>query len=81
VSIEEASLCEPPSTLRWPLDVIFDEDSSRTRMNFSAKNWAFLRSIACSILEADPEDIPIRNKAKNGLWSKDARFNLFAHVQ
>jgi predicted transposase YbfD/YdcC len=67
--------------LHWPLDVIFDEDASRSRKNFAPENWAVLRTIARNILEADPENIPIRKKMKKASWSKDALFNLFAHVQ
>ena len=67
--------------LHWPLDVIFDEDDARSCKDFSAENWAVLRAIARNILEADPDDIPIRKKMKRASWSKDALFKLFAHMR
>lgn len=67
--------------LHWSLDVIFDEDDARSRKNFAPENWAVLRTMARNILENDPEDIPIRKKMKKASWSKDALFNLFAHMQ
>jgi predicted transposase YbfD/YdcC len=67
--------------LHWTLDVIFCEDDARARKNYAPENWAVLRSMARNILEADPEDIPIRKKMKRAAWGKDYLFNLFTHVR
>lgn len=67
--------------LHWKLDVIFEEDSSRTRKNYAPENLAVIRRIAHNILSAHPSDKSIRRKMKLASWSKDFFFDLFAHMQ
>lgn len=60
------------NSLHWVLDVAFDEDHSRARKGFAAKNLATARQIALNLLKQDTtEKVGIKNKRKGCGWSKD----------
>ena len=67
--------------LHWKLDVIFEEDSARSRKDYAPENLAVIRRIAHNILSTHPSDKPIRKKMKLASWSKDFFFELFTHMQ
>ena len=60
------------NSLHWVLDVAFNEDLSRARKGFAAKNLATARQIALNLLKQDTTvKIGIKNKRKGCGWSKD----------
>jgi predicted transposase YbfD/YdcC len=65
----------------WPLDVVFDEDDSRTRKNHAPQNLSFIRRMALDILSAHPENRSIARKMKLAAWKKEFFFDLFAHLR
>lgn len=67
--------------LHWKLDVIFEEDSARSRKDHAPENLAVIRRIAHNILSAHPSDKSIRRKMKRASWSKDFFFELFTHMR
>jgi predicted transposase YbfD/YdcC len=67
--------------LHWKLDVIFEEDSARSRKDYAPENLAVIRRIAHNILSAHPSDKSIRRKMKLASWSKDFIFELFTHMR
>ena len=67
--------------LHWKLDVIFEEDSARSRKDYAPENLAVIRRIAHNILSAPPSDKSIRRKMKLASWSKDFLFELFTHMR
>jgi predicted transposase YbfD/YdcC len=67
--------------LHWKLDVIFEEDSARSRKDYAPENLAVVRRIAHNILSAHPSDKSIRHKMKRASWSKDFFFELFTHMR
>jgi predicted transposase YbfD/YdcC len=67
--------------LHWKLDVIFEEDSARSRKDYAPENLAVIRRIAHNILSAHPSDKSIRHKMKLASWSKDFFFELFTHMR
>jgi predicted transposase YbfD/YdcC len=67
--------------LHWKLDVIFEEDSARSRKDYAPENLAIIRRIAHNILSAHPSDKSIRRKMKRASWSKDFFFELFTHMR
>lgn len=67
--------------LHWKLDVIFEEDSARSRKDYAPENLAVIRRIAHNILSAHPGDKSIRRKMKLASWSKDFFFELFTHMR
>lgn len=54
--------------LHWVLDVHFDEDGSRTRMDNAPENLAILRRLALNILRSHPHKASIRRKIKRAGW-------------
>jgi predicted transposase YbfD/YdcC len=50
------------NTLHWTLDVTFQEDSKRNRMDNSAVNFAFLRRITLNLLKKEESKISIEHK-------------------
>jgi predicted transposase YbfD/YdcC len=67
--------------LHWTLDVIFEEDSARSRKDYAPENLAVVRRIAHNILSAHPSDKSIRKKMKLASWSKDFFFDLFSQMR
>jgi predicted transposase YbfD/YdcC len=67
--------------LHWTLDVIFEEDSARSRKDYAPENLAVVRRIAHNILSAHPSDKSIRKKMKLASWSKDFFFDLFTQMR
>lgn len=65
----------------WTLDVVFEEDRSRTRKDHAPANLAVLRRIALNILNAHPDKIPTARKQRKANWSKNYFIQLFTHMR
>jgi predicted transposase YbfD/YdcC len=50
------------NTLHWSLDVTFDEDRKRNRMDNSAVNTSFLRRITLNLIKQEPTKMSIAHK-------------------
>lgn len=50
------------NTLHWSLDVTFDEDRQRNRINNSAVNTSFLRRITLNLIKQEPTKMSIAHK-------------------
>jgi predicted transposase YbfD/YdcC len=67
--------------LHWMLDVIFDEDGSRTRKDNGPENLAILRRLALNILRAHPAPLSMRQKIKSAGWDDSFLLSLFSHMR
>lgn len=67
--------------LHWRLDVVFNEDDSRTRKNYGPQNLAAVRRIALDILRAHPDNRSVGRKMKLAAWKKEFFFELFAYMR
>lgn len=67
--------------LHWQLDVLFAEDSSRSRKNNAPANIAVLRRLALNVLRADPEKIPLSHKRLKARWTDQAFLRLMTHMR
>ena len=50
------------NVLHWSLDVTFDEDRRRNRMDNSAVNFSFLRRITLNLIKQEPTKMSIAHK-------------------
>jgi predicted transposase YbfD/YdcC len=57
------------NSLHWVLDVIFDEDHSRTRNRCMTDNLSWLRRFAVSLLKRHPSKDSIRCKSRMAGWN------------
>jgi predicted transposase YbfD/YdcC len=55
--------------LHWVLDVVMDEDGSRTRKDHGPENLARLRRFALNLLRANPDKGSTRGKIKRAGWN------------
>jgi predicted transposase YbfD/YdcC len=55
--------------LHWVLDVVFGEDRSRARAGHAAKNLAWLRRVALSLIRQDKSKGSIKGKRKRAGWN------------
>jgi predicted transposase YbfD/YdcC len=67
--------------LHWILDVVFDEDGSRTREGNGPENLAILRRAAINIIRSHPERISMRQKVKRAGWDDTFLLNLLSHMR
>jgi predicted transposase YbfD/YdcC len=67
--------------LHWPLDVVFSEDSARTRKDHAPQNLSIIRQMALSMLKSHPDTRSIRRKMNMAAWSKEFFFELFTHMR
>lgn len=67
--------------LHWRLDVVFDEDDSRSRKSYAPENLAVLRRMALNILQAHPSAKSIARKMKQAAWSKPFFLELFTQMR
>jgi len=59
------------NSLHWVLDVIFNEDQSRTRKRRIANNLSWLRRFAIGLLKRHPANDSIKGKSRMAGWSND----------
>ena len=58
--------------LHWTLDMVFDEDHSRTRSRYAAENLAVMRHIVFDMIRRDKVTSGgIKRKKKEMTWSQD----------
>ena len=67
--------------LHWPLDVVFQEDLSRTRKDNAPQNLATLRHLALNILRAHPKKSSLDLKRRRAGWDDAFLLELMTHVQ
>ena len=67
--------------LHWVLDVHFDEDGSRTRMDNAPENLAILRRLALNILRSHPHNASIRRKIKRAGWDDAFLMAMLSHMR
>jgi predicted transposase YbfD/YdcC len=67
--------------LHWVLDVHFDEDGNRARLDNAPENLAILRRLALNILRACPGPSSIRRKIKRAGWDNGFLLALFSHMR
>lgn len=57
--------------LHWVLDVTFDEDQSRLRKGFGARNMAVVRHFALNLIRSADDKASIKQRRKKTAWSDD----------
>jgi predicted transposase YbfD/YdcC len=67
--------------LHWVLDVVFDEDASRTRKDNGPENLAILRRLAVNIIRAHPARISMRQKVKRAGWDDAFLLDVLGHIR
>jgi predicted transposase YbfD/YdcC len=67
--------------LHWVLDVIFDEDGSRTRKDNGPENLAILRRCALNIIRSHPDPSSMRQKVKRAGWDEAFLLDLIGHMR
>lgn len=67
--------------LHWVLDVNFDEDANRARMDHAPENLAILRRLALNILRSQPDPTPVRRKIKRAGWDDSFLLAMLGHMR
>lgn len=67
--------------LHWVLDVHFDEDGNRARMDNAPENLAILRRLALNILRSHPGPTSIRRKIKRAGWDDSFLLAVLGHMR
>jgi predicted transposase YbfD/YdcC len=67
--------------LHWVLDVHFDEDGNRARMDNAPENLAILRRLALNILRSHPNSTPVRRKIKRAGWDDSFLLAMLGHMR
>jgi predicted transposase YbfD/YdcC len=67
--------------LHWPLDVVFQEDLSRTRKDNAPQNLATLRHLSLNILRAHPKKTSLNLKRRRAGWDDTFLLELMTHMQ
>ena len=67
--------------LHWVLDVHFDEDGNRARMDNAPENLAILRRLALNILRCHPASTSIRRKIKRAGWDDSFLLAMLGHMR
>jgi predicted transposase YbfD/YdcC len=67
--------------LHWVLDVVFCEDSSRTRKDNAPENLAILRRFAVNIIRSHTDQISMRQKVKRAGWDDAFLLELISHMR
>jgi predicted transposase YbfD/YdcC len=67
--------------LHWVLDVVFDEDASRTRKDNAPENLAILRRLALNIVRSHPASMSMRQKIKTAGWDNSFLLGMLSHMR
>jgi len=68
--------------LRWPLDVVLDEDLARNRKDNGPANLALLKRLALNIARAHPDTkTALRAKLKRAGWDDAFLFDMLNHMR
>ena len=69
------------NSLHWCLDVVFNEDKSRTHVDNSGENFAVIRHIALNLLKAYPAKMSFARKRRKCEYDADFVANvLFSQI-
>jgi len=67
--------------LHWVLDVDFDEDSCRVRVDHAPENFALVRQIAHNLIKQESsKNVSVRRKIKKAGWDSDFLARIVAGV-
>jgi predicted transposase YbfD/YdcC len=69
------------NNLHWQLDVLLNEDESRSRKNAAPANLAVLRRLTLNVLRADPRNIPMSHKRLQASWSPEDFLRAIIHMR
>ena len=67
--------------LHWMLDVNFNEDACRARMDHAPENLAILPRLAINIIRNHPDPISLRQKIKRAAWEDSYLLAILTHMQ
>jgi predicted transposase YbfD/YdcC len=67
--------------MHWVLDVVFDEDASRSRKDNAPENLAILRRLALNIVRSHPAPFSMRQKIKSAGWDDSFLLGMLAHMR
>ena len=67
------------NSLHWVLDVGFNEDQSRLRNGFGAKNMAVVRHFALNLVRSAKDKKSIKLRRKVAGWTPDYLEQLLSH--
>lgn len=66
------------NNLHWQLDITFDEDKLRARINNAAQNMSILRRMVLNTLKKEPSKGSLKGKRKKAGWSEVYLLKLLA---
>ena len=67
--------------LHWQLDVVLDEDMSRSRKDHAPENLAMLRRLALNIVRADKSKGSLAGKLRKCAWNDDALLKMLGQMR
>lgn len=67
--------------LHWMLDVNFNEDACRARMDHAPENLAILHRLAINVMRNHPDPISMRQKIKRAAWEDSYLLAILTHMQ
>ena len=67
--------------LHWQLDVVLDEDMSRTRKDHGPDNLAMLRRLALNVARADKSKGSLAGKLRKCAWNDDALLKMLGQMR
>ena len=67
--------------LHWVLDVVFDEDASRSRKDNAPENLALVRRFAINLIRSHPAQNSMRQKIKRAAWDDSFLLGLLAQMR
>ena len=67
--------------MHWVLDVVLEEDASRSRKDNAPENLAILRRLALNIIRSHPAPFSIRQKIKSAGWDDSFLLGMLAHMR
>ncbi len=67
--------------MHWVLDVVLNEDASRSRKDNAPENLAILRRLALNIIRSHPAPLSMRQKIKSAGWDDAFLLGMLAHMR
>lgn len=67
--------------LHWQLDVMLDEDRSRTRKDNGPENLSMIRRLALNIARADKSKGSLAGKLRKAAWNDDALIKMLSQMR
>jgi predicted transposase YbfD/YdcC len=65
----------------WQLDVLLNEDDTRTRKDNAPATLAALRRLCLNVLRADPRKIPMSHKRLQASWGQEDFLTALTHMR